>query len=110
MDVLTDALKRGANTIDATSLGPRESEMDAARQRLAASATRIALDKARAVADAAGRRVGAIRSIVLDAPPPSPGPRPMMARVAAAPASFATDAGDSEVTATVTLTQALIEP
>lgn len=108
--VLTEALKQGATTIDGTTLRPSETELDLARRRLAAEATRIALAEALAVAEAAGRRVGAVRAIVVDGAGQQFVPRPMMARMAAPPAAIATDAGDSEVTSSVTVTQALIEP
>ena len=58
-DVLGMALANGANTVDSTVLAPRETEVEAARQGLAASAVRTALAEARAVAEAAGYRVAA---------------------------------------------------
>ena len=105
--ILTESLNQGANTIGGTTMRPREAELDAARQRLAAEATRMALAQARTVADAAGRKVGVIRSITVDGAAMPGGPRLMMARAAA---PVAAEAGDSEITASVTLTQALIEP
>ena len=107
--VLAESLAKGANTIDNAALHPRQAEVDASRNRLAAEATRLALEQARAVAEAAGRRAGPVRSIEVDAAPGFP--RPLMARAAvtAAPA-IATEAGDSEVNATVTMTVTLLEP
>ncbi len=110
--ILGGALDHGANTVDGTTLHPREAELDAARRRLATEATRVALEQARAVAEAAGRRLGAARSIAVD-PTPGTTPRYGMMRAAApmaAAAPLATEAGDSEVTASVTVTMALIEP
>ncbi len=111
--VLSGALANGANTVDGTTLHPREAELDAARRRLATEATRVALEQASAVAEAAGRRLGAARSITVD-PAPGFAPRPGLMRAAAAPmpagAPISTVGGDSEVTASVTVTMALIEP
>ncbi len=107
--VLTEALNRGANTIEGAALRPREAELDGARNRLAAAATVIALDQARAVAEAAGLRAGPVRALVVD--PSQPVFRPMMARAnTAAAAPIETEAGDTEVTATVTATVALVQP
>ena len=109
--ILGGALGNGANTVDATTLHPRAEDVDAARRRLATEATRTALEQASAVAEAAGRRLGTARSISVD-PAPRFASRPAMMRAAAAPiaAPIATEAGDSEVSASVTVTMALIEP
>lgn len=105
--ILTESLNQGANTIKGTTMRPREAELDAARQRLAAEATRMALTQARTVAEAAGRRVGSIRSIVVEDAALAGGPRMLLARAAA---PVAAEAGDSEISASVTLSQSLIEP
>ena len=105
--VLDGALGHGANTVDGLALRPRESEMDAARNRLAAEATRTALAQAKAVAEAAGLRLGPVKSIAIE---PGQGvPRLMMARAASA-GPMPTEAGDSEVGASVTITAALVPP
>ncbi len=107
--VLDGALSHGANTIDGLALRPRESETEAARNRLAAEATRAALAQARAVAEAAGLRLGEIRSITVE--PGQTMLRPMMMRAASAgPAPMPTEAGDSEVSAGVAVTAALLPP
>ncbi len=111
-DVLGGALEHGANQIERTDLHPRIAEMEARHSALAARATRIALDEARAVAAAAGRQVGAVRSLVVESGQ-AMGPRPVMLRAMGAPmasAPISIEAGDSEVSATVTVTMALIEP
>jgi uncharacterized protein YggE len=109
--VLTDALAHGANTIDGAAWHPRDAEIDAARRRLAAAATKSALDQAGVVAEAAGRHAGPVRSIVVD--PAAQGfPRPMQARgmALAAAAPMALEAGDSDVAISVTATVTLTEP
>ena len=109
---LGNALARGGNTLESTSLVPRQAEVDAARQELAAQAVRTALAQAKAVAEAAGRRLGPVRQIQVD-----PGfglPRPLPAFATAkmmdVAAPIATEAGDSEVAATVSVTVGLVEP
>jgi uncharacterized protein YggE len=109
---LGNALASGGNALESTSLVPRETEVDAARQDLAAQAVRTALAQAKTVAEAAGRRLGPVRQIQVD-----PGfglPRPMpafaTARMMDAAAPIATEPGDSEVAATVSVTVGLIEP
>ena len=107
--VLSEALNHGANAIDGTALRPRESELDSARNRLAAAATVIAIEQARAVAEAAGLRAGPVRTLVVD--PVQQGFRPLMARAnVAAAAPIETEAGDTEITASVTATLALVPP
>ena len=112
-EVLGGALDKGGNSLEGTVLTPREEELDAARQDLAATATGIALEQAAAVAGRAGRRLGAIRQIVVD-PGLGMAPRPMpmfaAARMEAAPAPIATEAGDTEMAATVSVVVTLIEP
>lgn len=112
--VLTDALGHGANTIQGIAQHPREAEVDAARLRLAAAATRIALDLARAVAEAAGMKPGPPRQITVDGAQSYPRARmaapAMLMAAAPAPPQIATESGDSEVTATVTATITLLPP
>ena len=55
--VLGGSLEHGANTISQTSFSPIESEIENARRELAIEATKAALARADAVAEAAGVRV-----------------------------------------------------
>jgi hypothetical protein len=113
-DVLGGVLDKGGNALEGTVLVPRESEVEAARQELAASAVRTAMAQARAVAEAAGRRLGAVRQIAVDPGlglPQRPQAIFMSAsRPVAAAAPIATEAGDSEVVATVSVVVSLVEP
>jgi len=111
-DVLSAATSHGANTVDGETLLPRESEIDAARQSLAAEAVKTALGQARAVAEAAGYRLGPVQQIMVD---PGLGlvQRPMPAfsaprAMAAMAAPVATEAGQSEVAATVSVVVAIL--
>ncbi len=115
--VLGEALSRGANAVTQTSLHPRQAEIDSARQALAIEATKRALAEARAVAEAAGRHLGAVRSLTVDSAMPGPlrytmaappGPAPGMSL--SMPAPIATEAGESEVSSTVNVVVSLIEP
>ena len=110
-DVLGGAMGKGVNSIDSTQLVPRESEVDAARQELAANAVKMALAQARVVAEAAGRHLGAVQQILVD---PGlglvPRPMPMMAMRAAIASPIETEAGDSDIAATVSVVVNLIEP
>ena len=109
--VTAGALDNGGNDLERTTMTPRESELDAERARLAAEAAKIALAQAGAVAGATGRQLGAIRQIDVDpAVPNFARPAPMMrAAVMSASAPVATEAGDAEVTASVTITVELVE-
>lgn len=111
--VTAGALANGGNNLERTSITPRETELDAERARLAATAAKIALAQADAVAGATGRQLGPIRRIEVDpAPREFAMPAPMMraaAMAAPAPAPVATEAGDVEVTASVTITVDLVE-
>ncbi len=61
--VLGGSLEHGANTISQTSFSPLESEIDNARRELAIEATKAALARADAVAEAAGVRVVRVEAI-----------------------------------------------
>jgi uncharacterized protein YggE len=61
--VLGGSLENGANTVDQTQFTPSESEIDAARRDLAIEATKTALGRADAIAEAAGVRVVRIETI-----------------------------------------------
>ncbi len=60
---LGGSLEHGANTISQTSFSPLESEIDNARRELAIEATKAALARADAVAEAAGVRVVRVEAI-----------------------------------------------
>ena len=109
--VVSGALANGGNNLDRTAITPRESEVDAERARLAAEAAKIALAQADAVARATGRQLGAIRRIEVDPGRGivTPGPMMRMAATPAAAAPVSTEAGDVEVTASVTVTVDLVE-
>ena len=112
--VISGALANGGNDLERTLLAPRESEVDAERARLAAEAAKIALSQAQSVAEATGRRLGAIKRIGVNPSNAYRGtvaPTPLM-RVAAMPAApqVDTEAGDAEMTASVTVTVNLVEP
>jgi uncharacterized protein len=61
--VLGGSLEHGANTVSQTSFSPLESEIDNARRELAIEATKAALTRADAVAEAAGVRVVRVEAI-----------------------------------------------
>jgi hypothetical protein len=61
--VLSGSLEHGANTISQTQFSPLESEVDSARQELAIEATKAALARADALAQATGLRVVRIEEI-----------------------------------------------
>jgi uncharacterized protein len=61
--LLSASLEHGANTISQTEFSPLESEVDAARQDLAIEATKTALARADALAQATGLRVVRIEQI-----------------------------------------------
>ena len=61
--VLGGSLENGANTVDQTQFTPSESEIDDARRELGIEATKTALARADAIAEAAGLRVVRIENI-----------------------------------------------
>jgi uncharacterized protein len=61
--LLTGALENGANTVSQTVFSPKETEIDAARQDLAIEATKTALARADAIAQAVGQRVVRVQNI-----------------------------------------------
>jgi uncharacterized protein YggE len=63
--VLSGSLEHGANTITQTQFRPLESDIDAARRDLAIEATKTALARADAIAQAAGVRVVRIEDITV---------------------------------------------
>lgn len=114
-ELLGAALDRAGINLEGTVLLPRESEVDAARQSLAANATQTAMAQARAVAEAAGRRLGMVRQLAVnpgqDFSPQQSAMLAVASAAARAPAApVATAAGETEVTATVTVMVDLIEP
>ena len=109
--VTAGGLGQGGNDLERTVLGAREAEVDAERARLGADAAKAALQQAAVVAEATGRRLGAVRHIEVLAAG-EVGPRPLMrlSVAAAAPPPFATAAGDTEIATTVSVTAELVEP
>jgi uncharacterized protein len=104
--ILSGVLDHGANTIQQTSYATKEEEQDKVRKELAQEATRTAVAQAQAVAEAAGTHVIGVREVNVE-----PGgmirPMPMMrmsvnAMAAAAPA-MGTEAGDQEISVTVSV-------
>ena len=71
--------RRAATRSESTSLVPREDEVDASRQQLAAEAVRTAMAQARAVAERQGGGSGAVRQIQVDPGYGLPRPAPMQA-------------------------------
>jgi len=61
--VLSGSLENGANTVSQTQFTPSESEIDAARRDLAIEATKTALARADAIAEAAGLHVVKVETI-----------------------------------------------
>lgn len=109
--LVSEATARGANVIESVSLHPRESEVAAARTRLATEATRTALAEARAVAEATGLKPGLVQSVSVEpAGQPFLRAMPMAVAQAAAPAPMAIEAGDSEVAVSVTVVMTLTVP
>jgi len=118
-DLLSGALEHGANGIGDASLSPREEELDAARQDIAAEATDKALKLVDAVAKAAHRTVSGVMHISIDprigdpagipaVPSPTPVAMPKMVTAARpSPPPVAVAAGDVEITVEVALTAAL---
>jgi len=106
--LLSGSLENGATGLLQSGSLPREEEVEAARQELAAEATRTALARARAVAAAAGERVAGVQRIELDpARPPVAYAGELVARAPRARAplpAMASEAGESEVVVRVVAT------
>ncbi len=116
-DLLDGSLAHGANTVGQVTLTPREDEIDAARQALAAEATTLAVRQLDAVAQAAGHKIAGIRSINVDPQQvfygmPDPDTATMRAEKvpapgSAAPVPVAVVAGQSDISITVAVTATL---
>lgn len=65
--VVAGGLEHGGNVIDSTSLQPTEMAVEAMRRELETQAVRKALLDVRAVAEAAGRKLGSVGEIVIGA-------------------------------------------
>jgi uncharacterized protein YggE len=63
--VLSGSLENGANTVSQTQFTPSDSEIDAARRDLGIEATKTALARADAIAEAAGLRVVRVETITV---------------------------------------------
>ena len=104
--LLAGCLDHGANSLDQSGSSPREAEIEAARQDLAAEAARTAMARAMVVAKALGERVAGVEQVDVD--PFEGGPvRPMMGMIAlaakSAPTPIATEAGENDVSVRVSL-------
>ena len=107
--VLGGSLEHGANSIDQTQFAPLESEIDAARRDLAIEATKTALARADAIAEAAGERVVRIEDINVASeetvvPTPFKATRELPAPVTR---TIATTAGDQEISVRVSIQVAI---
>jgi uncharacterized protein len=100
--LLSASLEHGANTISQTKFSPLESEIDAARQDLAIEATKIALARADALAQATGLRVVRIEQINV-ASEENIVPLPFAAKVMAPAREIETASGEQEVQARVSV-------
>ena len=104
--ILSGVLDHGANTIQQTSYAPKQEDEDKVRKELAQVATRTAVAQGEAVADAAGTHVIGVREVNVE---PSGGFRPMpMMRMQAMSADaklapMATEAGDQDISVTVSV-------
>jgi uncharacterized protein len=102
--LLSGSLEHGANTINQTQFSPLESEIDAARQDLAIEATKTALARADALAQATGLRVVRIEQInVASEENIVPVPLGGMKMMAPARAPIETASGEQEVAARVSV-------
>jgi uncharacterized protein len=101
-NVLSGSLEHGANTVSQTQFSPLESDIDAARQDLAIQATKTALARADALAQATDLRVVRIEQINV-ASEENIVPLPF-GKVMAAPArAVETASGEQEVTVRVSV-------
>lgn len=105
--VLDEAIARGANQVQDLTFTAPEETIEEARQQALRSATRLALQRADTVLEELGqerRRIVRIHIGALDSGPPFP-PAPRMEMRALAADSTGTDveAGQPEITASVTL-------
>jgi uncharacterized protein len=106
-DLMSGALEKGANTLGEVNFTSREEDIDTARKELAAEATKLAMEQATSVAQAAGAHITGIRAIDVDPQnatlvdereSPTAGAAPIMASKSV---PIATAAGDQEVSIAV---------
>ncbi|GAC1416977.1 MAG: hypothetical protein NVSMB62_07100 [Acidobacteriaceae bacterium] len=98
-DLLAGVLSNGANNIESTTFAATEEEIARVRQELSSEATKTALAEAESVANAAGLKVIAIRTISVDSgrnPLPSPSPVRMLALEAKAAPMMPVDTASGE--------------
>jgi uncharacterized protein len=100
--LLSASLEHGANTINQTQFSPLESEIDAARQDLAIEATKTALARADALAQATGLQVVRIEQINV-ASEENIVPVPFAAKVMGPAREIETASGEQEVQARVSV-------
>jgi hypothetical protein len=111
-DLLTGVLSNGANEIDSTTFTPTEQEIADARRKLAEEATKTAIAQADSIANAAGIKLVAIRTINVDNSSFEPvrynatSTIAMAAGAAPAPPPMNTAAGDQQLSVQVNITAA----
>lgn len=110
--LLSGSLENGASSMRQSGSTPRETELQVAREELAAEATRLAVGQARAIAAAGGARLGPIRRLELnpreatDAPPADA--QLASPRLVRAIPPLASAAGEQEVVVRVRVTFRLL--
>ena len=111
--LLSSSLEHGATGVQSSGSQPREQEIVAARQELAAEATKAALEEARAIAVAADQRPAGIERIEVGPQRSPESGEPSLARLLQAPrpiVPMATEAGDKEIAVLVVVTIRLAPP
>jgi uncharacterized protein len=106
--LLSGSLDHGANTVIQTEFTPAESEIVTARRDLAIEATKIALARADAIAQAAGERVVRIENInVQSEEAVTPLPFRATKEMDVSSPSIATSAGEQEISVRVSVQVAI---
>jgi uncharacterized protein len=109
--LLSGGLGHGANSVSQTEFTPLESEIDTARRELAIEATKKALARSDAIAQAAGQRVIRIENINVE-PEEGMRPTPFAAskemNLSSPPTPIATAAGEQDISVRVSV-QVVIE-
>jgi uncharacterized protein len=110
-ELLAGSLQHGANTVSQTEFSPLQSEVDAARRDLAIEATKSALQRAGAIAQAIGERVVRIESVNVES---EEGIKPLRMQPASAaelassaPAALPIAAGEQEIAVRVSVEVAI---
>lgn len=111
-ELLDGALAHGASSVDQSGSSPREAEIEAVRNELAAEASRTAMTQATAVAAAINYRVVGVERLDVGLQYGG-GPRPMMVQEQAASARIGgnpAEAGETELVADVSLVVRITPP